>query len=148
MKRKKHYIDEETLKYMNDIWGFHWSSDVDELTALYEMGEYEALAKCLYAYGAVEPNCKQAKKIILVAKSMTAQEYDKALSRLEKEYTTIVCGDCGYHHWIAEYCDPNDWLNRACAGCAQKGFCVTVKQYYEEIKIKSCKRQPKHRRIR
>lgn len=122
------YLSETAVKYMNDIWGFSYSSKVDELTAMWEQDEPECVAKMLHEAGAIEPNCKEAKQLISVAKSMSERVFRSKIRAALKKYTKVECTNCNYIHYIPDYVEVTDWTtNGSCDGCLREGFTKVIR---------------------
>jgi hypothetical protein len=121
------YISEKAYEYMKNTWGLDWNEEVDDLRMMYENDEPECVAKMLYGYGAIEPNCPEAREIIKVAKSLTEIGFRRKLNKVLKKYVIVECSNCDHTHFIPPYCDAENWVKGNCDGCAQKGFNKIVK---------------------
>ena len=118
------YLTTEAYEYMDRIWGLSHSHNVDDLTMMWESDEPECVAKMLVDAGAVEPNCKEARELIRVAKALTWIGFRRKINKVLKNYEVIECTNCNYHHFIQKNSGLNlkDWINGSCDGCDQSGF--------------------------
>lgn len=122
------YINEETVSYMDRVWGFNCCESVDDTLMFWECGEYKIVALRLVNAGAVEPNCKEAKEMIRVAKSISQEEQDEIITECLKGYTILECSNCNHVHFISEWNNPQDWIKDGCNSCAIKGHVKEVRK--------------------
>lgn len=117
------HLSENAIKYMNSVWGFDTASEMDDMMIFWDAGEYEMVAKRLVGAGAVEPNCKEAREMIKVAKSVTEVEELEIIEVCFKNVSVVECTYCNFHHFIPGYCNVSDWLgNNACHSCGEAGY--------------------------
>ena len=119
-KQRAKNLSQDACDYMNSVWGFSFSSEVTDTQMFWSEAEYECVAKLLVDAGAVEPNCKEAKEIVAVAKSISHATFQRRARKLLKNYTTMECTKCNYTHFIPAWCEPNDWQTGGCEGCLAK----------------------------
>ena len=115
------YLSESAYEYMDRIWDFSNSSKVDDMTMFWESDYPELTAKRLVDAGAVEPNCPEAKEMIAVAESITAEWENSVVTALCETYTIVECRLCSHVHFIPPYCEPLDWIDGSCDGCGKPG---------------------------
>lgn len=85
MKRTKmKYLSETAYEYMISVWGLNHSSEVDDITTVWNSDRPEIVAKMLYEAGAIEPNCKDARELIRVAKSIPKKRFRSELNKALK----------------------------------------------------------------
>jgi hypothetical protein len=109
------YLSEKAIEYMQNVWGFNDSTSVDDMTMFWENDYYELAAKRLVEAGAVEPNCKEAKEMIEVARSVSCEMEQAVIDDCLERYTILECRQCNYVHFIPNYCSVSDWTT--CDGC-------------------------------
>lgn len=120
------FLTEDAVNYIRYIWGFDSAADVDDMAMFWGMAEYEMVALRLVEAGAVEPNCKQAREIIRVAKSISQEEQNEIIDKCLKMHTVLECSNCNHVHFIPPYCDAKDWINGKCESCDKKGYVKEV----------------------
>lgn len=130
------YLSQETIDYMNGVWGFDTCESLDDVNLFWFRGYHELVAKRLVDAGAVEANCKQAKEMLRVAKSIgpriERRLVDEALN--EQSYDLICCLGCNAHHYIAnEYgIDRWEYIKGRCQSCA-RGPMVPEAAFYHRM---------------
>jgi hypothetical protein len=117
------HLSEEAYHYMDQVWGFNRSHYADDMSMFWESGYPELTAYLLVDAGAVEPNCKEAREMIRVARSISQEEFTTITDEVTKKYTIVRCDYCDHLHYIpSSWCNPNDWLNGECEGCYKPGY--------------------------
>lgn len=130
------FLNEDTIEYMRAIWGFDTEETLDDINYFWSVGEYELVAKCLVDAGAVEPNCKEAKNMISVAKSIGPRKLSKMINEVFRlnPCTTLICKGCNAHHFLAhDHFSEQDikyFKEHACYSCA-RGPIVDEETYYK-----------------
>ena len=117
------YVSQETVDYMADVWGFSSSTESDDMAMFWEMAEYEMVAKRLVDAGAVVPNCKAAKQMISVAKSITRKEEQAIIDEVVPQFTVVECTNCNHLHYVSQWSDVANYTGprATCDGCAEMG---------------------------
>ena len=124
------------------VWGFDSCEDLDDTNLFWSRGYYEFVALRLVNAGAVEANCKEARDIISVAKSIGPRVETKLIDEAlaEDKYTVICCEGCNAHHYLgSEYgIDPMEYMKHNCQSCA-RGPLMTIEQYYRQFNLRGAK---------
>jgi hypothetical protein len=115
------FLSEEALQYMNNVWGFDTASESDDMAMFWECGEEEMVALRLVEAGAVEPNCKEAKEIIKVAKSISLKQSRAIADKCLKFFKVAECSKCNGIRFVSPYCNVSDWTDGECKSCGVKG---------------------------
>lgn len=120
-RNRMKYLSEDTVSYMNNIWGFNCTDQVDDMAMFWECGEYEMVALRLVEAGAVEPNCKEAREMIAVQSAISSRTQTRIINKCLKNYRILECSNCNHVHFIGPYCDVNDWIEGDCNSCGIHG---------------------------
>jgi hypothetical protein len=117
MTKKKDTLSQDTIDYMNGVWGFSTGEDNDDMNMLWHCGYYEAVVRRLVEAGAVEDNGPEAHEILQVAKTFTDEDMDDAISVCLQDYTVFECSKCEAVHFINNlYVDEaHEWSCDSCA---------------------------------
>ncbi len=114
-------MKDKTIIYMNRIWNFDQGGEVDDISAFWDAGFYELVAKRLVDAGAVEPNCEEARDMIAAAEALTPDEEREMVTEALKELEVFQCEACNYvHYFDTTWLNPLDWINGGCQGCDRK----------------------------
>lgn len=122
-------LSEKTIEYMNRVWGFNSSTELDDMSMFWDSGEYEMTALRLVEAGAVEANCTEAKEMIRVSKSLTRRYQLEVIDECLKHYHVFQCGACRHTYFYPNQMrDPKDWKPLTCHSC---GHVETLKELVE-----------------
>lgn len=111
-------LKQDTIDYMDSVWGFSQAGTVDDIAMFWDTGHYEMVALRLVDAGAVEPNCTQARNMIAVARSLSRKYQLECIDDATKGYETYQCSECNYIHYLdTTWVEPNDWISGGCQGC-------------------------------
>lgn len=124
---KMKFLSEDTIEYMNRVWGFNGSEESDDMAMFWECAEYEMVAKRLVEAGAVEPNCKEAKDMIKVAKSISDNQASAIVDSCLEHYTVVECSECNAVKFVSYFNDISDWTEGHCSSCYSKGTVKEIK---------------------
>lgn len=129
------FLKDETVEYMDQVWGFSHTDQLDDMALFWSRGYHELVALRLVSAGAVEGNCKEARNIISVAKSIGPRKEGQLIDACLKEepYELVVCKDCNAHHYLGEEYGIVSRSFVRCPSCAG-GKVVSEKEYYSEVK--------------
>lgn len=128
------YLTEDAVDYMRNTWGFDHCEDLDDTNLFWSRGYHELVAKRLVDAGAVEGNCKEARNILSVARSIGPRVERKLVdAALKDKYTLLCCQGCNAHHYLGdEYgIDPKEYIKGRCNSCA-RGPLVSEDEFYNK----------------
>ena len=137
------YLSEEAIDYMRSIWGFDHCEDLDDTNLFWSRGYHELVALRLVSAGAVEGNCKEAKEILRVTKSIGPRVERRLVDEaLKDKHEVICCLGCNAHHYLGdEYgINPFEYIKGRCHSCAT-GPLVPLKVYYWQLNFENAKQR-------
>jgi hypothetical protein len=136
------HLSQDAIDYMNGVWGFDTCESLDDVNLFWSRGYHELVAKRLVDAGAVEGNCKEAKEMLRVAKSIGPRIEWKLVEAALKEqkYDLVCCLGCNAHHYLGEEygIDPWEYMKGRCQSCA-RGPMVTEFGFYTKYDFKEAK---------
>lgn len=120
------FLSEKAVRYMDRVWGFSSSGEVDDMAMFWDSDCPEMTCKRLVDGGAVEGNCPEAREMIKVAESISPEAEESLLKEIIADYTVLECSNCNRTSFIPRHCSPDDWIDSSCDSCDKKGFISRV----------------------